>query len=150
MSSETTHRLPRVPHAERLREGERVLKSGGADMQNGWLARHGELLFTEDRLLFLPTALDTLMRAKRREIPLDRLEEIERSPLRPGEMGAGGRRPRMLLHTPECVYEVMVGDLDGWIDILELGYHRRRRRTGNSYIPRITREDYENVLLEDD
>lgn len=146
--TKTTHRLPRLPHAERVREDERVLKRGGADLQNGWLARHGELYLTDDRLVFVPTIIDTLMRAKRREISLDTLEEIERFPLRPGDMPLGGRRPRILLHAPECVYEIMVGDLDGWIDVLELVYRQRRRR-GSEHAPRIVREDYVNVLLEE-
>ena len=142
------NRLPRLPHAKKLQPDERVLKSTGADLQNGWLARHGELSLTEDRLVFVPTIIDTLMRAKRREIFLDNLHEIERFPLRPGDMPLGGRRPRMLLHTPECVYEFMVGDLDGWIDVFVLVY-RKRGRTGREDTPRITREDYVNVLLED-
>jgi hypothetical protein len=142
------NRLPRLPHADKLRPDERVQKSTGADLQNGWLARHGELSLTDDRLVFVPTIIDTLMRAKRREISLDNLQEIERFPLRPGDMPLGGRRPRMLLHTPECVYEVMVSDLDGWIDVFELVYRKRRRR-GREHTPRITREDYVNVLLED-
>jgi hypothetical protein len=143
------NRLPRLPNADKVRADERVLKRGGADLQNGWLARHGELTLTDDRLVFQPTIIDTLMRAKRREISLDNLHEIERFPLRPGDMPLGGRRPRMLLHTPECVYEFMVGDLDGWIDIFELVY-RRRRRLGREHTPTITREDYINVLLMED
>ena len=55
----------------------------------------------------------------------------------------------MLLHTPECVYEFMVGDLDGWIDTFELVF-RRRRRQGREHAPTITREDYVNVLLMED
>ncbi len=143
------NRLPRVPHAQKIQPDERVLKGTGADLQNGWLARHGELSLTDERLVFVPTIIDTLMRAKRREIFLDNIEEIERFPLRPGDMPLGGRRPRMLLHTPECVYEFMVGDLDGWIDVFELVY-RRRRRMGKLHTPRITREDYVNVLLMED
>jgi hypothetical protein len=146
--SKKNNRLPRVPDAKKLQPDERILKSTGADLQNGWLARHGQLSLTEDRLVFVPTILDTLMRAKRREILLDDVTEIERFPLRAGDMPLGGRRPRMLLHTPECVYEFMVGDLDGWIDVFELVY-RKRRRHGREFTPRITREDYVNVLLED-
>lgn len=143
------NRLPRLPHAQKVQPDERVLKGTGADLQNGWLARHGQLSLTEDRLVFVPTIIDTLMRAKRREIFLDNIEEIERFPLRPGDMPLGGRRPRMLLHTPECVYEFMVGDLDGWIDVFEIVY-RKRRRAGNQHTPRITREDYVNALLMED
>jgi hypothetical protein len=143
------NRLPRLPHAQKIQPDERVMKGTGADLQNGWLARHGELSLTDERLVFVPTIIDTLMRAKRREILLDNIEEIERFPLRPGDMTLGGRRPRMLLHTPECVYEFMVGDLDGWIDVFELVY-RKRRRMGKLHTPRITREDYINALLMED
>lgn len=139
-------RLPRVPHADKPGPDERVLKRTGADLQNGWLARHGELYLTDDRLVFVPTIIDTLLRAKRREIRLDDIGEIERFPIRPGDMPLGGRRPRMLLHTEACVYEFMVGDLDAWIDTLERVYQIRRKR-GKGYTPRITREDYTNVLL---
>ena len=69
--SKGKHTLPRVPNADKPRPDETVLKKSGADLQNGWLARHGDLLCTEDRLVFVPTALDTALRAKRREIPLD-------------------------------------------------------------------------------
>jgi hypothetical protein len=143
------NRLPRLPHAPKIQPDERVMKGTGADLQNGWLARHGELSLTEERLVFVPTVMDTLMRARRREIFLDNLHEIERFPLRPGDTPLGGRRPRMLLHTPECIYEFMVGDLDGWIDVFELVY-RRRRRMGKLHTPRITREDYINALLMED
>lgn len=141
-------RLPRVPHADRPRAGETVLKQSGADLQNGWLARHGTLFATDERLVFVPTILDTALRAKRREIPLDEITEIERSPRSPGDMPQGGRRPRMLVHTERCVYEFMVGDLDAWIDSLEAVY-RRRAREGNDYAPRVTREGYVNLLIED-
>ena len=56
-------RLPRVPHAEKPRDGEKVFKRTGADLQNGWLARHGDLFLTEDRLVFVPTLLDTALMA---------------------------------------------------------------------------------------
>jgi len=36
------------------RPDETILKKSGADLQNGWLARHGELYCTEDRLVFVP------------------------------------------------------------------------------------------------
>jgi hypothetical protein len=144
-----TSRLPRLPHAERPRADERVLKRTGADLQNGWLARHGDLVLTEDRLIFVPTVVDTFLRAKRREIRLDDIAEIERFPVRPGDMPRGGRRPRMLLHTPRCVYEFMVGDLDAWIDALERVY-QIRGKAGRSHVPTITREGYVNVLLADE
>ena len=144
----SNRKLPRVPNADRPRPGETVLKQSGADLQNGWLARHGTLFVTDERLLFVPTLLDTALRAKRREIPLDDVTEIERFPASPDEMPRGGRRPRMLLHTDACVYEFMVGDLDAWIDSLERVY-KRRAREGNDYMPRITRENYVNLLMED-
>jgi hypothetical protein len=139
-------RLPRRPNADKLRPGERTLKEGGADLQNGWLARHGNLVITDDRVVFLPTILDTLMRARRREIPLDAITEIERWPHSPGGLAPGGKRPRMLIHTDECVYEFMVGDLDVWIDSLERAY-QRRIAAGKPHMPKITREDYVNLLL---
>jgi hypothetical protein len=142
-------RLPRVAHADRPRPDERVLKRSGADLQNGWLARHGDLILTEERLVFVPTLLDTALMAKRREIALDAIRAIERFPLSPGTMPRGGRRPRMLVHTDECVYEFMVGDLDAWIDLLERWFLRRERR-GEGPAPPIRREDYENPLLIED
>lgn len=142
-------RLPRRPHADRPRPGETVLKQGGADLQNGWLSRHGQLSVTEDRLVFVPTILDTVMRAKRREIPLDDITEIERWPNSPGGLAPGGRRPRLLVHTAECVYELMVGDLDSWIDSLEIVY-RRRVAKGKPHVPTFTREGYVNLLLEEE
>lgn len=141
--------LPRGPHADKPRPDEPILRRSGADLQNGWLARHGELYATEDRLVFVPTLLDTALRAKRREIILDDIREIERFPLTPGAMPRGGRRPRMILHTPDCVYEIMVPDLDGWIDTLQRVY-RRRAKKGRTYEPVVRREGYDNPLLDDD
>jgi len=145
----SNRKLPRVKHADRPRPDETVLKQSGADLQNGWLARHGTLFATDDRLVFVPTVLDHVLQAKRREIPLDEITEVERFPLSPGDMPHGGRRPRMLVHTDACVYEFMVGDLDAWIDALERVYQRRARETGNDHTPRITREGYVNLLMED-
>jgi hypothetical protein len=142
-------KLPRVKNADRPRPGETVLKQSGADLQNGWLARHGTLFATDDRLLFVPTVLDTALQAKRREIALDDISEIERYPLSPGDMPPGGRRPRMLIHTEACVYEFLVGDLDAWIDSLEAVYRRRARETGNDHMPAISREGYVNLLIEE-
>lgn len=144
---DSTRRLPRRPNAEKPGPGETVLKQGGADLQNGWLSRHGELLVTEDRLVFLPTILDTVLGAKRREMPLDEISEIERFPISPNSgLPSGGRRPRMLIHTPECTYEFMVGDLDSWIDSLERVYMLRAKK-GRTHAPTITREGYTNLLL---
>ena len=73
--------LPRrAPQASAPGPDEKVLKRSGADLQNGWLGRHGDLVLTEDRLVFLPTLLDTALRAKRREIRLDDITLIERYP----------------------------------------------------------------------
>jgi hypothetical protein len=142
----SSSRLPRGPHAERPRPGENVRKRTGADLQNGWLARHGTLSLTDERLVFVPTILDTLFRAKRREIPLDTLEEIERFPRNPGEFTAGGKRPRVLLHTLECVYEFMVPDLDAWIDAIEIVCENRVKRGEAERTPAITREGYTNLF----
>lgn len=141
--------LPRRPNADKPRPDETVLKVGGVDLQNGWLGRHGDLSVTDDRLVFVPTVLDTLLRARRREIPLDDITEIERWPVSPGGHSVGGKRPRMLIHTDECVYEFMVGDLDSWIDSLERVY-QRRVGLGKPHSPKITRENYVNLLLNDD
>ena len=147
---DSTRRLPRKPHAEKPGPEETVLKQGGADLQNGWLSRHGDLIATGDRLVFLPTVLDTALGAKRREIPLDEISEIERFPVSPNSgMPSGGRRPRMLIHTSECTYEFMVGDLDSWIDSLERVYVLRAKK-GRSHMPTITREGYTNLLLVED
>ena len=147
---EASRRLPRRPHAQKPGPDEVVLRQSGADLQNGWLSRHGQLLATDDRLVFLPTPLDTALGAKRREILLDEVSEIERFPISPNSgMPAGGRRPRMMIHTPECTYEFMVGDLDSWIDSLERLYTLRAKR-GKAHAPTITREGYTNLLLVED
>jgi hypothetical protein len=142
-------RLPRGPHAAKPGPDEVILKRSGADLQNGWLSRHGDLMATDDRLVFLPTILDTLLGAKRREIALDDISEIERFPVSPNGGSLGGRRPRMLVHTTVCVYEIMVSDLDAWIDSLERLYVNRAK-SGRTHKPTITREDYTNLLLVED
>jgi hypothetical protein len=133
------HKLPRGPHAARPRPDETILKRGGADLQNGWLARHGTLYLSEERLVFVPTPLDTAMRAKRREIPLDSLEVIERVPLGTDEMIPGGQRPRLHLHTEECVYVMMMGDIDSWMDAIDVVYERRNQK-GMPYRPQVLRK----------
>ena len=148
-ASKGNRALPRVANAEKPRPDETILRRSGADLQNGWLARHGELYATEDRLVFVPTVLDTVLRAKRREIFLDDIMEIERFPISPGGMPPGGRRPRMILHTEPCIYELMVNDLDGWIDTMQRIY-RVRAKKGRSHEPTITREGYLNPLLDEE
>lgn len=144
-SDKPNRRLPRLPHAAKPGPEENILKRGGADLQNGWLGRHGELVVTDERMVFVPTILDTFLRAKRREIKLDDISEIERFPVS-ATTSSGGRRPRMLIHTASCVYEVMVGDLDSWIDSLERIYVLRAKN-GRPHMPTITREGYTNLLL---
>jgi hypothetical protein len=139
-------RLPRGPHAERPRPDEVIRKRSSVDLQNGWLSRHGTLYLTDERLVFVPTLLDTALRAKRREIPLERLAEVERYPKSPGDMIAGGKRPRLLLHAPECVYEMMVPDMDAWIDAIEIVCESRIKRGADDRMPVITREGYSNLL----
>lgn len=142
-------KLPRRPHAEKPRQDETIRRRGGADLNNGWLARHGTLYLTDDRLVFVPTILDHALGAKRREIGLDRILEVERWPSEPGMMPSGGKRPRLLIHDDECVYHFIVGDLDSWIDTIELIYQRRSKK-GRSYRPRFTREGIQNTLLDDE
>ena len=139
-------RLPRVPHADRPRPDEKIRKRSGADLQNGWMGRHGTLYLTDERLVFVPTIIDTVLRAKRREIPLASLLEVERYPKGPDELPRAGRRPRLLLHTAECVYEMVVPDMDSWIDSIEVVYNLRAKR-GDAYRAKITREGIENLLL---
>ena len=134
----TNRKLPRVKHADRPRADETIRKRGGADLQNGWLGRHGTLFLGDDRLIFVPTILDTALSAKRREFQLDDILEIERFPASPDEIIPGGRRPRMIIHTAECGYELMVGDLDAWMDALEIVY-AHRRRNGKEHTPTFVR-----------
>lgn len=145
----TSTKLPRKPHAEKPREGEVVRRRGSADLNNGWLARHGTLFLTDERLLFAPTPLDRLLGAKRREVLLDELVELERWPVSPGMMPPGGKRPRLIVHDHECRYQILVSDLDSWFDTIELIYHRRAKK-GRDYRPTFTREGVENALIDDD
>jgi hypothetical protein len=144
-----SHRLPRKPNADKPRPDEHVRKRSGADLQNGWLARHGTLTLTDDRLVFVPTVLDTGLGAKRREIPLTAIETIERFPRNPNSLNTGGKRARMLIHSDECVYELMVPDLDSWIDTLEKMFHLREQR-GLGPMPPVLREGVENFMLTDE
>lgn len=139
-------KLPRVPHADRPREGEIVRKRSGADLQNGWLGRHGTLSLADDRLVFVPTIFDTVLGAKRREILLHEITEVERYPASPEEMIPGGKRPRMIIHTAECGYELMVGDLDAWIDAIEIVFNHRVK-TGRGAKPPFVRTGSTTELL---
>ncbi len=139
-------RLPRGRNADRPRADEKVRKQTGADLQNGWLGRHGMLTLTDDRLVFVPTLLDTALRAKRHEVILDAVTVVQRWPNDPGDIPLGGRRPRMLLHTPGCIYEFMVGDLDAWLDSLEKVYELRQKR-GLAHHPRFDRAANDNLML---
>jgi hypothetical protein len=147
--TEATTKLPRRPHAEKPRPDETIRRRGDADLNNGWLARHGILYLTDERLVFVPTILDTAMRAKRREVLLDSIVEVERWPEEPGGMSPGGKRPRLLIHDHECIYHFIVGDLDSWFDTIQLVYQRRRKK-GRIYQPRFTRSGVENTLLDED
>lgn len=139
-------RMPRLPNAERPRPDEHVRKQTGADLQNGWYGRHGTLYLTDDRIVFVPTVLDTVLGGKRRELRLDDIVEVERYPRRPDGMIPGGKRPRMIVHTAECGYEFMVGDLDAWIDAISLVYAYRRKH-GATHTPEFVREGSTTDLL---
>ncbi len=76
----------------------------------------------------------------------DGIYRIPYEALQNSGLPAGGRRPRMLIHTPECTCEFMVGDLDSWIDSLERVYVLRAKK-GKTHAPTITREGYTNLLL---
>jgi hypothetical protein len=139
-------RLPRGPHAPRPQPDEKIRKQGGADLQNGWLGRHGTLTLTDDRLVFVPTVLDTVLRAKRRQIPLDEITEVERWPKHPGDIPPGAKRPRVYVHTEACVYELMLPDMDAWFDAIQKVYALRAKR-GLDYAPTFTREGVENLMM---
>jgi len=139
-------RLPRTPHADKPRTDEAVRKQSGADLQNGWLARHGTFSMTDERLVFVPTLLDTGLGAKRREIKLEDVRAIERFPRNPHSIPLGGKRARLMLHTDECVYEFMLPDLDSWIDALEKMFVMRSKR-GLGDPPPVLREGVENFML---
>ena len=144
----TNRKLPRRPHADRPRPGETVRKQGGADLQNGWYGRHGTLYLTDERIVFVPTILDTALGGKRRELLYDDIIEVERSPLSPDGMIPGGKRPRVVLHTAECGYELIVGDLDAWIDAIEIIYAHRNRH-GHPQTPTFLREGSTSALLKE-
>ena len=141
-------KLPRGKHAPKRRPDERVLKQTGTDLNNGWLGRHGQLYLTDDRVLFVPTPLDTLMGARRREIPLDDIRAVERWPLSPGELPRGARRPRLFVDTVDVRYIFLPSDLDGWFDILQLVFYKRSRDNPGAGRPEFRRTGVENGLLE--
>ncbi len=144
---DANRKLPRGPQPPPPDPSENVRKAGGADLQNGWLARHGTLTLTDTRAVFTPTLLDRLLRGRRYAMPLDDITEVERWPVSPGLIPPGAKRPRLLVHTPTCVYELMVGDLDGWFDAFEKVYHLRSRREPGAHQPTFTREGVENLML---
>jgi hypothetical protein len=139
-------KLPRVKNADKPRPGEVIRKHGGADLQNGWLGRHGTLYLGDERVVFVPTILDTLMGAKRRELLLDDIVEIERLPRHPDGLIPGAKRPRVIISTSECAYEFMFGDIDAWIDAFQIVY-RHRVKHGNPHEPEVLREGSTSELL---
>jgi hypothetical protein len=145
----TNRKLPRLRHAERPRPDEIVRKRGGADLQNGWYGRHGTLYLTDERIVFVPTVIDTALGAKRRELRLDDVVEVERYPSHPEGMIPGGKRPRVIIHTADCGYELMVGDIDAWIDAIEIVYAHRVREGISSHVPTVVREGSTTAALRD-
>ncbi len=141
-------KLPRRGNAEKLRATETVRKRSGADLQNGWWGRHGNLYLTDDRLLFHPTPIDFVLGGRRHQMGLDEILEVERLPKSPEQMLAGGKRPRMIIHTAECGYEFMVGDLDAWIDAIEIVYAQRIRNADTPHVPTIVRSGSTTGLLD--
>lgn len=141
-------RLPRVTHCDKPRDGERVLRQTGTDLNNGWLARHGQLSLTEERLVFVPTLLDHALGAKRREILLDDIRAVERWPLSPGHIPRGGKRPRLFIDTADVRYIFLPADLDGWFDLLQLVFYKRSKEDPGSGRPEFRRTGIENGLME--
>ena len=143
------NRLPRTRGVRRPGSEERVRWKTGADLQNGWWGRHGTLHLTDERLVFVPTPLDRLLGGRAHEMHLDRVAQFERWPEAPGDPPRGGRRPRMLVHTEECVYQFVLPDLDGWLDAVEKVYVLRAKR-GDAYRPTFRRAESDNLMLADD
>ncbi|HWH15209.1 MAG TPA: hypothetical protein VNT51_10720 [Miltoncostaeaceae bacterium] len=146
MGERTKGKLPRRRGVAKPGPDEKVRWNGGADLQNGWWGRHGTLHLTDDRLVFVPTLLDGVLGGRRHEMRLEHIRQVERWPEDPTEIPRGGRRPRMLIHTDECVYQLMTSDLDGWIDAIEKVYVLRARR-GETYRPTFRRRARENLML---
>ncbi len=141
-------RLPRVKHADRPREDEKILWKTGADLNIGWLGRHGTLYLTDERIVFVPTPLDHLLRAKRREIPRSSLDAVERWPISAGHIPPGAKRPRLYLYADGVKYQFIVGDLDGWIDILEVVYTKAHEKDPSVRVPEFRREGINNPLMD--
>ncbi|MGA0068803.1 MAG: PH domain-containing protein [Miltoncostaeaceae bacterium] len=140
-------KLPRSGHAPKLDPDEPVLKKTSTDLNNGWLGRHGQLHLTNERVLFIPTPLDHLLGAKRREIPLDDIRAVERWPLSPGEVPRGAKRPRLFIDTADTRYIFLPSDLDGWFDLLQLVFYKRSKEDPGSGRPEFRRTGIENGLL---
>lgn len=117
-------------------------------MNNGWLGRHGTLYLTDDRVVFVPTLLDHLLGAKRREIRLEDIRAVERWPISPGDMPRGGKRPRLFVDTADVRYILLPADMDGWFDLIQLVFYRRSREQPGSGRPEFRRTGMENGLLE--
>lgn len=144
-------RLPRGPQPDGPRPGENVRRKGGADLQNGWYGRHGTLSLTDERLVFVPTPLDRVLGGKRHQMRLDEISVVERWPLSPGGIPRGGKRPRLMIHTPACIYELVVSDLDGWFDAIEKIYQLRAKSIAQGQnVPKFLREGVENFMLAED
>ncbi len=146
--SSSEDRLPRLPHADRPRPDEKILKRTGADLNNGWLSRHGTLYLTDQRIVFVPTVLDHALGGKRREIARGDLDVVERWPLSVGGMPRGAKRPRLILHANGVRYQFLLPDLDGWFDVLQVIYSKAHRAGPTTHTPEFRREGIENVLLE--
>lgn len=142
----SSSKLPRRPHADRPRPNEKIVRQGGADLQNGWLGRHGTLSLTGERLVFVPTPLDMFLRAKRREIAYDEILRLEREPRDVNGTNPGARRNRMIIWTEECGYQFMVGDLDSWIDMIEIVVNKHRSEHHRDPLV-VERENYTNPLV---
>jgi len=147
MASAKKGKLPRTKGIAKPGPDERVRWKGGADLQNGWWGRHGTLHLTDERLVFIPTLLDGVLGGRRHEMRLDDIQEVERWPEDPADLPAGGRRPRLLVHTEPCVYQLMTSDLDGWIDAIEKVY-ALRGKAGRTHRPTFRRRRAgENLML---
>ena len=140
-------KLPRNGHAPKLGPDEPVLKKTNTDLNNGWLGRHGQLHLTNERVLFIPTPLDHVLGAKRREILLDDIRAVERWPLSPGEVPRGAKRPRLYIDTATTRYIFLPSDLDGWFDLIQLVFYKRSKEDPGSGRPEFRRTGVENGLL---